>query len=54
MECKYWLHRENFDISEAFSYNVTPSERRRIRKIILENFEYIEEQWDEFEKRKLK
>jgi len=41
-----------FDISEAFSYNLTPRERRNIRKIILEHFEYIEEQWDEFEKKK--
>ena len=52
MECKFWLHRDRFDISEAFSYNLTPRERRNIRKIILEHFEYIEEQWDEFEKKK--
>ena len=47
MDCKFWLDRENFDISEAYSYNLTPKERRNIRKIILENFEYIEDQWDE-------
>ena len=52
MECKFWLDRENFDISEAYSYNLTPKERRVIRKIILENFEYIEERWDEFQERK--
>jgi len=54
MECKFWLDREHFDISEAFSYNLTPKERRIIRKIILENFEYIEAQWDEFDERKKK
>ena len=53
MECKFWLHRDSFNISEAFSYNLTPRERRNIRKIILEHFEYIEEQWDEFKKEKL-
>ena len=53
MECKYWLDRENFDITEAYSYKLTPKERRNIRKIILGNFEYIEEQWDEWQ-RKLK
>ncbi|MDA0346642.1 MAG: DUF4160 domain-containing protein [Verrucomicrobia bacterium] len=53
MECKFWLDRENFDINEAYSYNLTPSERRSIRKIILENFDYIEVQWDEWQ-RKLK
>ncbi len=52
MECKFWLDRDRFDISEAFGYNLTPKERRIVRKIILENFEYIEEQWDEFERRK--
>lgn len=53
MECKFWLDRENFDIMEAYSYNLTPKERRNIRKIILENFDYIEVQWDEWQ-RKLK
>ena len=46
MECKFWLDRENFDISEAYSYNLTVGERRNIRKIILENFGYIEDRWD--------
>ncbi len=46
MECKFWLDRGNFDISEAYSYNLTVGERRNIRKIILENFGYIEERWD--------
>ncbi len=53
MDCKFWLDRENFDIMEAYAYNLTPKERRNIRKIILENFEYIEEEWDEWQ-RKLK
>ena len=51
MECKFWLDREDFDITEAYSYNLTPNERRNIRKIILENFEYIEDQWDEWQKK---
>jgi hypothetical protein len=51
MECKFWLVGEDFDIAEAYSYNLTPKERRNIRKIILENFEYIEEQWDEWQKK---
>ena len=53
MDCKFWLDREHFDITEAYSYQLTPKERRNIRKIILENFEYIEDQWDEWQ-RKLK
>jgi hypothetical protein len=41
MECKYWLDRDNFDIEEVFEY----------RKIIYDHFEYIEKQWDEFQRR---
>lgn len=51
MDCKFWLDRDNFDIAEAYAYNLTPGERRNIRKIILENFEYIEEQWDEWQRK---
>ena len=51
MECKYWLDPQNFDIEEAFAYNVSPGEKRQIRKIIYEHFEYIEHQWEEFQRR---
>ncbi len=51
MDCKFWLDRENFDITEAYSYQLTSKEKRNIRKIILENFEYIEEQWDEWQRK---
>ena len=53
-ECKFWLDRENFDIEEEFAYNLNPKDRREIKKIIFEHFEYIEQQWDEFQKRKQK
>jgi hypothetical protein len=51
-DCKFWLNRENFDIQEAYAYNLTVKDRRQIRKIVLEHFEYIEEQWDNFQNRK--
>ena len=51
-ECKYWLDRENFDLEESFAYNMSPKDKRQIRKIIFEHFEYIEEQWDEFQRRR--
>jgi len=51
MECKYWLDRQNFNIHEAFSYNVSPANKRQIKKIIYEHFEYIEQQWDAFQRR---
>lgn len=51
MECKYWLNRDHFDIEKDFSYNVSRKDQRQIRKIIYDHFEYIEEQWDEFQRR---
>ncbi|MGA2053271.1 MAG: DUF4160 domain-containing protein [Opitutales bacterium] len=52
-ECKFWLHREAYDIEEVFAYNLSPRDTRQIRKIIFENFDYILERWVEFDKRKL-
>ncbi len=54
MECKYWLDRQRFDLEEAFAYNLSPKETGRIGKIIYDHFEYIEEQWDEFQRRRIK
>ena len=39
-------------IEEAYSFNVSPRDRRQIRKIIYEHFEYIEQQWAEFQQRR--
>jgi len=52
MECKYWLDRIYFHIEEAFAYNMSSKDTRQIRKVIYEHFEYIEEQWDEFQRRR--
>ena len=51
-ECKYWLDRDDFSLEEAFGVNLSPKDRREIRKIIYEHFEYIEQQWDEFQRRR--
>lgn len=52
MECKYWLDRKAFDIEEALSYNMSEKDKMQIRKIIYEHFEYIELQWDDFQRRR--
>ena len=52
MECNYWLNRENFDLDEAFTYNMSPRDKRQIRKYIYEHFEYIEQQWEVFQQRR--
>lgn len=51
-ECKYWLDRNNFDVAEAYSYNLSASDKRNVKKIIFEYFELIEKEWDDFQKRK--
>jgi hypothetical protein len=52
LECKYWLNSETFEIYEAFVFNMSSKDKREIRKIIFEHFVYIEEQWDEFQRRR--
>ncbi len=51
-ECKFWLNADGFDIQEAFSSNMSPRDTRQIRKIVFEHFEYIVEQWQEFQRRR--
>ena len=51
MECKYWLKSDTFEIEAAFAFNMSARDHREIRKIIFEHFEYIEEQWAEFQRR---
>jgi len=51
MECKYWLNSETYELEEAFSFNLSSKDRREIRKIIFEHFDYIEEQWEKFQRR---
>jgi hypothetical protein len=36
---------------EAYAFDLSPKDRREIRRIIFQHFEYIEEQWDEFQRR---
>ena len=47
-ECKYWLDVDKFDIEEAYSYNMNNKDKRDVKKIIFEYFEYIEKQWNKF------
>ncbi len=51
MECKYWIDEEGFDIDEAYSYGMSPRDRKQIRRIIFEHFDYIIEQWNLFQQR---
>ncbi len=48
MDCKYWLDVEIIDIVEDYSYNMDPKDKREVRKIIFQYFNFIEEQWNLF------
>ena len=50
MECKYWLDSKNFDVIEAFSFNMNNKNKRFLKKIIFEYFEFIEKKWNDFQK----
>lgn len=39
-ECKCWLDHENVEITEEFAMNMTPRDRREIKRIFFECFEY--------------
>nr|VFJ87138.1 MAG: protein of unknown function (DUF4160) [Candidatus Kentron sp. H]VFJ88775.1 MAG: protein of unknown function (DUF4160) [Candidatus Kentron sp. H]VFJ95030.1 MAG: protein of unknown function (DUF4160) [Candidatus Kentron sp. H] len=45
MECKYWIDVDGFDIQEAYSYGLSPGDKRQARKIIFEHFDRIVKQW---------
>ncbi len=49
-ECKYWLDPENFDVKEAYTFNMNNKDKRQVKKMIFEYFETIESEWNQFEK----
>lgn len=50
-ECKYWLDVDRFDIREDYAYGLSPADRRAVRELIFEHFDYIVSAWIEVQKR---
>jgi hypothetical protein len=46
MECKYWLLIDEVEIKEEFSFNMSPSATREIKKIIYQHFDLITDSWN--------
>ena len=44
-ECKYWLDVENFEAVEAYSYAMNSKDKKQVKKIIYDYFDYIESEW---------
>ena len=49
--CKYWIDEEMFDLQEAYSFGMSPKDKKQIRKILFEHFDYIVQQWKTFKER---
>ena len=53
-ECKYWIDSLNFDVQEAYSFNMSSRDQREVKKIIFEYFDFIEEEWNKFQQERNK
>ena len=51
-EAKYWLDVDTFEVLEAHAYNMAQADRRNVRRIIFEHFDYIIEEWNRFQERR--
>jgi hypothetical protein len=48
-EAKYWIDTDNFEVFEAHAFGMKPADKRIVRRIILEHFDYIINQWNDFQ-----
>ena len=51
-EAKYWLDVDAFEAIEAHAYNMSPADKRTVRRIIFEHFDYIVSEWRTFQEKK--
>ena len=47
-ECKYRLDIDLYEIREAYSYQMSSRDTREVKKIILQNFDEIVDEWQTF------
>ncbi len=51
-EAKYWLDIQGFETIEAHAYNMSHADKRTVRRIIFEHFDYIVTEWNKFQEGK--
>ena len=49
---KYWLREDTFEVVEAYTENMSPADKRLVRKTICDHFDYFVAEWKLFEERK--
>ena len=52
MECKFWIIDDSFDIVETFAYGMSPKDKREVRQIVFQHFDYIVDEWRKFQARR--
>ena len=48
----HWLDVDAFEAIEAHAYNMSPADKRTVRRIIFEHFDYIVSEWRKFQEPK--
>jgi hypothetical protein len=48
-EAKYWLDSEGYEVAESHAYNLSPADKRTVRRIIFAHFDYITAEWERFQ-----
>ncbi len=48
MECKFWLDIDGFEIQEAYAYQMGAKDRREVKRLIYQHFDYFVEEWNKF------
>ena len=48
-DAKYWLDVDEFAITEARSYNLTPSDKRTVRRLIFQHFDHFVSEWEKLQ-----
>ncbi len=51
-EAKYWLDVRGFEAVEGHAYNMGPADKRTVRQIIFQHFDYIVSEWNRLQERK--
>lgn len=51
-EAKYWLDAETYEITEAYADGMSPPDKRKVRKIIFDHFDYFIDEWNSFQEKK--
>jgi hypothetical protein len=51
-DAKYWLNPETFEISEARAHGMSTADKRLVRRIIYEHFDYFVAEWNSFQERR--